>query len=88
MADPTASEMLSKYLIAEQALLEGKEVSFGDRRLRMEDLPNIIAGRKEWERRVSEQNLRTAAAPNIGGLTVSRVKFQSYPISGRFDRNE
>ncbi|MFY9261325.1 MAG: hypothetical protein WAO71_12560 [Gallionella sp.] len=47
MASPTATEMRDKYLAAELALLEGKEVSFGDRKLKMEDLPNIIAGRKE-----------------------------------------
>ncbi len=44
MVAPTATEMRDKYLTAELALLEGKKVSFWDRKLKMEDLPNIIAG--------------------------------------------
>lgn len=60
----TATEMRDAYLAAELALLKGKEVSFGDRRLRREDLPEIRAGRLEWERRVaSEQSAAVGISP-------------------------
>lgn len=48
----TAQEMLDKYLQAEADVLAGKDVTFNGRRVVMADLPAIIAGRKEWERRV------------------------------------
>lgn len=84
----TATDMLTKYLVAEAALLEGKEVSFGDRRLRMEDLPNIIAGRKEWERRVATESATTAKAPTLGGLEMKVANFNPAPHRGSpFDRN-
>lgn len=71
----TATDMLAKYLAAETALLEGKEVTLGDRKLRMEDLPSIIAGRKEWEQRVSAETAAAAKTPAIGGLRMSVAKF-------------
>lgn len=61
----TATEMLAKYLAAEAALLAGKEVAFGDRRLRHEDLPEIRAGRREWESRVSAEQRVADGAPSI-----------------------
>jgi hypothetical protein len=45
--------MLDKYLAAEAAVLDGKEIMFGGRKVVYADLPQIIAGRKEWERRVA-----------------------------------
>ena len=88
MAAPTATEMRDKYLTAEQALLDGKEVSFGDRRLRMEDLPNIIAGRKEWEQRVAAESAKTTKAPTIGGLEMKVANFNPAVHSGYpFNRN-
>lgn len=71
----TATDMLTKYLAAEQAILEGKEVSLGDRKLRMEDLPAIIAGRKEWEQRVATETARAAGVPTVGGLTFKVANF-------------
>lgn len=71
----TATDMLAKYLAAEQAILEGKEVRLGDRLLKMEDLPNVIAGRREWEQRVSAESVTTARAPKIGGMTFSLASF-------------
>lgn len=61
----TATDMLAKYLEAEAALLQGKEVSFGDRRLRREDLAEIRAGRLEWEKRVSSEQAATAGVPPV-----------------------
>lgn len=71
----TATDMLAKYLIAESALLEGKEVKLGERSLKMEDLPNIIAGRKEWEQRVATENAQKSGAPRIGGMTFAVANF-------------
>lgn len=73
----TATEMLAKYLAAETAVLEGKDVSFGDRRLSMANLPEIIDGRKEWERRVAEETARANKTPRIGGLTLSVANFNT-----------
>lgn len=64
----TATEMRDAYLAAELALLKGKEVSFGDRRLRREDLAEIRAGREQWERRVASEQ---SAAAGISPLRVS-----------------
>ena len=74
---PTSTEMLNKYLAAEAAVLEGKEVSLGDRKLRMEDLPSIIAGRQEWEQRVASESRRAAGAPSIGGMSYTLANFGS-----------
>lgn len=50
---PTAEDMVQRYLQAEMDVLEGKTTIFGGRTLTMADLPDIRAGRLEWERRVS-----------------------------------
>lgn len=63
----TATDMLAKYLAAEQAILEGKEARLGDRVLRMEDLAEVRKGRQEWEARVSAEDAR-AARGNVGRL--------------------
>lgn len=84
----TATDMLAKYMAAESAVLEGKDVSFGDRRLSMVDLPQIIAGRKEWEQRAAAETAKAARAPTIGGLEMKVANFNPEPHeSTRFDRN-
>lgn len=70
-----ATEMLTKYLAAEAAILEGKEVSLGDRKLRMEDLSSVIAGRKEWEGKVALEKRVIAGAPSIGGMSFALANF-------------
>lgn len=50
---PTPQQMVDKYLQAEMDVLEGKTTIFNGRTLTMADLPDIRAGRAEWERRVS-----------------------------------
>lgn len=72
----TATDMLAKYLAAEQAILEGKEARLGDRVLRMEDLSEVRRGRQEWEARV---NTETASAGRgrvgrIGGASFSLAR--------------
>jgi len=85
----TATDMLAKYLAAEIALLEGKETKFGDRSLRMEDLPSIIAGRKEWELRVNSERAKANGVKSIGGLSTSVASFNNDPHrrSDRFNSN-
>lgn len=67
-----ATDMLAAYIAAEAAVLLGKEATFGDRKLRMEDLAEIRLGRREWEQRVQAETTKTA--PKIGGLSFSLAK--------------
>lgn len=56
MAELSAQKWVGIYLRAERELLEGgKDVQFNGRRVVMADLPQIRAGRLEWERRVSAE---------------------------------
>ncbi|MDQ7989026.1 MAG: hypothetical protein REI09_05260 [Candidatus Dactylopiibacterium sp.] len=75
----TATDMLAAYLAAEAALLLGKETSLGDRKLRYEDLPNVRAGRQEWERRVAAEQGAAAGAPTFGGLSYSVADLSGEP---------
>lgn len=70
-----ATDMLAKYLAAEAAILEGKEVKLGDRTLRMEDLGEVITGRKEWQQAVSRETAAAKRAPSIGGLSFALARF-------------
>lgn len=70
-----ATDMLAKYLAAEAAILEGKEVKLGDRTLRMEDLGAVIAGRKEWQQAVGREAAASSRAPTIGGMTFAVARF-------------
>jgi len=69
----TATDMLARYLAAEQAVLEGKTVKFGERLLGMEDLAEIRAGRQEWERKAASEAAGTSA-PRIGGIGYSLAR--------------
>lgn len=72
----TATDMLAKYLAAEQAILEGKSVEFAGRKLSYENLPDIRAGRMEWESRVAAEKTSPAVkAKQIGGLSVAQARF-------------
>lgn len=59
----TAQEMVEAYREAEQMLLEGREVSWGNRRLSMESLAAIRRGRQEWERRLNAE--RRGRGPSV-----------------------
>jgi hypothetical protein len=64
------TDMRDAYLAAELDLLRyGKASAFGDRSLTTADLPEIIAGRKEWEAR--------AAAEARGGLSIRTMVVRS-----------
>lgn len=69
----TATDMLAAYLAAEASLLQGKTVSFNGRTLGMENLAEIRAGRKEWERRVAAE--QGSAATTAGGLGFAVATF-------------
>lgn len=71
----TATEMLSKYLEAEVAVLAGKVVQFNGRALTMADLADIRTGRQEWQRIVNAEAAQAAGAPTIGGLGYSVARF-------------
>jgi hypothetical protein len=67
----TATDMLAKYLAAEGAILSGQSVRWGDRTLQRADLPEVRAGRREWETRVQAEQNSAATTPSIGGLSYS-----------------
>lgn len=48
----TAQSRLSRYLDAEDKVLDGQSVSFADRSLTRADLPEIQSGIERWSRRV------------------------------------
>lgn len=52
----TATEMLALYLDAEKRVLKGQTVSFSGRTLTMSNLSEIVAERKQWERRVASES--------------------------------
>lgn len=52
--------MLAKYQAAEALVLAGKSAAWGDRAVTLADLPEIRAGRLEFERRVNAANRRAA----------------------------
>lgn len=76
-----AQAMVTAYTQAETEILQGKEVRMGgagiDRWLRMEDLEQIRAGRKEWEARVASLEAAADGAPRIGGLTFALADFSN-----------
>jgi hypothetical protein len=67
----TATDMLTKYLDAEVAILQGKEVRIGDRTFRYEDLAVVQQGRREWEARARAEARNASGANTIGGLGFS-----------------
>lgn len=73
----TATDMLAKYLAAEAAILNGQSVRWGERTLQRADLPEVRAGRKEWESRVKAEQGTAARVPTIGGLSFSVARLDS-----------
>lgn len=52
----TATEMVALYLEAEKKILKGQVVKMGERNLTMANLSEVVAERKQWERRVASEN--------------------------------
>lgn len=61
----TATEMVTLYIAAEKAVLKGKTVSVAGRSMSRENLPEIIAGRKEWEARVSSEQSKSSGGSSL-----------------------
>jgi hypothetical protein len=59
-----ATDTLAQYQAAEAAVLKGLSYRIGDLQLTRADLAQIQAGRREWERRVSDE--AAAAAQPLG----------------------
>lgn len=55
----TATDMLQRYIDAEQRVLSGQSVQWGDRQLTLSDIDEIRAGRREWEHRVAAEQRPT-----------------------------
>ena len=67
------TDMRDAYLAAELDILQhGKSSAFEGRVLTMADLPEIRAGRQEWERRAAAE---TQTASGRGSLSVSIAGF-------------
>lgn len=64
----TATEMRDAYLAAELAVLAGQSYRLGERQLTLANLPEIQAGRAEWERRVAAE---AASARGDCGFAVA-----------------
>jgi hypothetical protein len=65
-----AQAKLAEYLAAESAVLSGQDYSIGSRRLRRADLPEIRAGRKEWEAKVNALEDGGTGGMRVRGLTL------------------
>lgn len=52
----SAQAMLDLYIQAEKDVLEGKSTTINGRMMTLEDLDKIRAGRKEWERKASDES--------------------------------
>jgi hypothetical protein len=65
-----ATDMLESYIAAEKAVLKGLAYRTSDgRQLTRANLPEIIAGRREWERRVASET--SVAGGREGGYAVA-----------------
>lgn len=71
----TATDMLAKYIAAEEAVLKGQSYQLstgtGSRMLTRANLREIREGRREWERRVAGER----AASQGGSSDYSLVDF-------------
>lgn len=68
----TASDMVAMYVAAEQAVLKGQSYMIstgtGSRQLTRANLPEIRAGRREWEQRLAAEQ-----AGSQGGSSLYSV---------------
>lgn len=68
----TATDMRDAYIAAEVAVLKGQTYRFGERQLTLANLPEIRAGRVEWEVRVAtEQRIAARQRGGVIGFSVS-----------------
>lgn len=55
----TASDMLALYIAAEKKVLQGLSVTMNGRSLTRVNLPEIRAGRQEWQAKVDAETAQT-----------------------------
>jgi hypothetical protein len=67
----TAQQMIEYYTNAEIAALEGRQFMFAGRQVMLQDLQQIRAGRKEWERKLAHEQ---AAASGLPGYALTRFE--------------
>lgn len=67
-----ATDMLAAYKTAELALLKGQTYKFGDRQLTLANLPEVQAGRREWERRVAQETASATGIVTGPGVRLAR----------------
>ena len=65
----TATDMYDLYLQAEADILAGKSVQMDGRTLTMEDLDKVRAGRKEWARKVVEENMESGGYSTLNSVS-------------------
>ena len=56
----SAADMYQRYLQYESDLLQGKTLRIGDRFLTHHDLPEVRAGRQEWEQKAAAEAARSS----------------------------
>lgn len=71
-----ATDMLAKYLAAEEAILGGQSYKWGERQLTRADLAMVQTGRREWERKAS------AEARGGGAVGVQLADFTGQGCAG------
>jgi len=67
----TAQQMVDYYTQAEIAALEGRHFMFQGRQVMLQDLAQIRAGRKEWERKLNREKIATSGQP---GYALTRFE--------------
>ena len=63
-----ATDMHALYIAAETAVLKGQSYSIGDRTLTRANLDEIRRGRKEWERKVADEQASADGASSMFSL--------------------
>ena len=61
----TATDMLALYIAAEKAVLTNKSYTLNGVSVGRENLPDIRAGRKEWEQKVNSESATTQGGSSL-----------------------
>ncbi len=61
----TATDMVALYIAAEKAVLNGQSYTIAGRSLTRANLPEIRAGRKEWELKVQSENAKAQGGSSL-----------------------
>jgi len=67
----TAQQMIEFYTNAEIAALEGRQFMFSGRQVMLQDLQQIRAGRREWERKLANEQ---QAAKGLPGFALTEFR--------------